>query len=296
LRTENDCGIPVHDQQHVITQGVVTWVDSCRRNAYIESNRCGIEIYGQTVRDTMVGAARKMQVGDLVQVDGYLKLYYGLSEFDSLNPATPRPRVTFISANNPVPLPVTVTPAQISMTVSDCSAETFESRLIRVVDVTFAPTADGIFHKGVEYHAGSGTDSIKLYWQTCDSLMDTGNTIPTGPVTVTGILSQHTTLACRCDGYELVSAGDPLAVVQCVTPIRATAMRLAAPADTLVEIRWQAPVGQSCDCYTVYGSDTPQFAARDIIGCTCTDTRIRVRFSTEGNRRFYFVVASAGCR
>ncbi|MFZ5433901.1 MAG: lamin tail domain-containing protein [Calditrichota bacterium] len=299
IREQDVCGIPTLLNQQVITQGYITYMDSCRRNAYIELNGCGVMIYGNAVRAIMTNSTRLMRVGDYVEVNGYITHYNGLTEY-AYYLATD-PVVTFISEGNPTPGPVVVSPAQISTVVDDCVPEAWESRYVAVAGLTFL-AGDGVATfsggtSGTNYYAVSGTDTVVVRVVPCDTIV--GELIPVGPVSVTGILGQYDNVGtCKCGGYQLVLGGaNPFAELVCADPLAATAIRMTGASADSVEIRWQPGTNQTCDCFKVYYSDvaTVQFpAGYTLAGCVCNQTYYRVYFPAN-TRRYYVVTATDSC-
>jgi hypothetical protein len=291
IRVQDAFGISVHDQQRVITQGVVTYTDTCRRNAYIENNGCAVMIYGNAVRYNMQNLARPMQVGDLVEVNGYNHNYRGLTEIDSMLGVVPT--VTFLSGNHSSPAPVTVTAAQMSKAVNDCSPEAYEARHVRIENLTFQYGGDSLFSggtSGVNYLAWSGTDTVVFRVVPCDTLV--GHLIPAGTVTLNCIVSQFDASSPYCGGYQMVTGNyAPFGAGQCSTPLATTCYRDGT--NDRVILRWQPGVNQQCDCYEIwYATDaTAQFPAGYTLLDHVTGTTQYIDNSALSNRRFYVVRA-----
>lgn len=301
IREQDENGVPTVLNTQVITQGVVTYMDSCRLNAYIELNGCAVMIYGTVVRTIMQNSDRLMRVGDFVEVNGYIIQFNGLTEYSvysSVNPV-----VTFISEGNPIPNPVVVQPSVIEKHADNCAGETYESRRIAVPGLTFVDgNGTNVFSggtNGVNYEAVSGTDTIVVRVVPCDSIV--GTVIPVGPVSVMGLLGQYdNTGPVRCGGYQMMMAGaNPFAVAVCATPVSATAYRLGGVLADSVEVRWTPGAGQTCDCYIVYYTDdaTSVFpAGYQIAGCVCGQTYYRELYSLPpSGRRFYVVTSETAC-
>lgn len=301
IREQDENGVPTVLNTQVITQGVVTYMDSCRQNAYIELNGCAVMIYGTVVRTVMQNSTRKMMVGDFVEVSGYIIQFNGLTEFSvysSVNPV-----VTFISEGNPIPNPAVVQPGVIEKHADDCAGETYESRRIAVPGLTFV-LGDGVAtfsggSNGVNYEAVSGTDTVVVRVVPCDSIV--GTVIPVGPVSVMGLLGQYdNTGPVRCGGYQMMMAGaNPFSVAVCATPVSATAYRLSGANADSVEIRWTPGAGQTCDCYLIYYTEDAASvfpAGYTLDGCVCGQTYYRLPYSdaTTG-RRFYVVTSETAC-
>ncbi|HEY3294738.1 MAG TPA: lamin tail domain-containing protein [bacterium] len=291
IRQQDQFGISQLDLRRVITTGVVTYEDSCRRNAYIELNGCGVMIYGNAVRDTMQNGGRRLRVGDLVQLEGYLKNYRGLTEIDSSNNL--KPIITLLAQNHVLPLPVTVSPSQVSTVVNDCSAEQFESRHVRIQNMTFQYGGDSTFAAGTSgrnYLAWSGTDTVIFRVVPCDTLV--GTLIPAGPVTFNAIVSQFDASSPYCGGYQLVTGRiAPFTSGQCEVPVQFTALRDGV--NNRVLLRWQPGVNQQCDCYEIWSSTDGGaiFPNGYTLLTTVTGTTQYTDASTLATRRFYVVRA-----
>ncbi len=291
LRQQDDCGFPVNEGNRVIFQGVVTYADSCRRNAYIEADGCAMMLYGSAVRYNMVNDTRRMAAGDQVQVEGYLKLYNGLSEIDSMLGLLPV--VTLLTAGNALPNPVTLTAAQADYHLADCSAEPRESQHIYIPSVTFV-AGDGVatFAPSTNYFAYSGTDTVLYRTQAgvCEPLL--GTIIPQGPTPLVAILSQYDNASCYCGGYQLVTGGfPPFAVPYCADPTALTVLRDGV-LDQVI-LRWEPGVNQNCTCYSIYYSldATAVFPAGYTYLNVVTGTTTYTDASPFASRRFYMVTA-----
>lgn len=251
IRQQDQFGVSILDMRRVITQGVVTYEDSCRRNAFIELNGCAVMIYGNAVRDTILNSGgRRMRVGDYIQVDAYLHNYRGLSELDSLNGV--KPTILLLSTNQPPVSPVTVTAAQVGYSVNDCSPEPLEARHVRIQHVTFPNGGDSTFTAGTSgrnYTVYSGTDSLIFRVVPCDTLV--GDTIPAGEVTLNCIVSQFDNTSPYCGGYEMVTGRlAPFGSGVCSRPVQFTAYRDGV--NNRVLLRWQPGLDQQCDCYEIW--------------------------------------------
>jgi hypothetical protein len=297
IRQEDTCGVALHLHENVLVNGVVTYMDSCRMNAYIEANNCAVMIYGAAVRAIPTGSTRLMLVGDSVSVSGYLTQYYGLSEIAIYNGITPT--VTFLAAGRPTPLPLTLSPAVVNTHVVSTIPEQYESRHVRLLNMTFVEgNGVNVFDDstgasaGHVYAAVSGTDTVVYYVQRCDSVV--GRVIPVGPVSITGLLGQHSGASCPRDTFQIQLGNANPFVAACSDPIHATVYRVNTDS---VEVRWQAPVGQQCDCYKVYYADTQDFTVSNVAACLCNgETTLRVAYPPTVGKRFFRVTASAGCQ
>ena len=97
----------------------------------------------------------------------------------------------------PHPLPMTVEDLQ----KGSVEAEGLESRLVTLRNVTFQ--ASGLFEGVGDYIVADGDGTATVRVQT-NALPIVGGTIPTGPVDVTGVLSQFTFSTPADEGYQLL--------------------------------------------------------------------------------------------
>ncbi len=162
----------------VTVKGIATNGSELGVIRYFQDNTAGIAAYG-----AIVGTVNR---GDSVTITGTLKNYNQLLELD------PTTSVIVRSSGNPVPAPIEVTPAQL--------AEEFEAMLVRVNNVLFTD-AGGIFTQK-KYQFTSNGESGYIYVKTSQTDI-IGQPIPSGPVTLTGVLSQFD-YASPTAGYQML--------------------------------------------------------------------------------------------
>ena len=151
----------------VTVTGIVTNGAELGSIRYFQDNTAGIAAYGSAVD----GVNR----GDAITITGTLKMYNQLLEID------PVTSLTVNSTENPLPDPIILTPAELS--------ETYEARLVQVKNVTL-PDAGAIFaQKKYEFISTSG-ESGYIYVKSSQTDI-VGQTIPSGFVNLTGVLSQY---------------------------------------------------------------------------------------------------------
>lgn len=245
---QDTCGVPVWNDSLLVTYGVVTYNDSCRRNMYVESNGCAILIFGTAAQTNLIGNTRLALPGDSVRIEGTLDFFLGATEFSQF--ALQAVTVTFISQNNPLP-PALVIPANsISQNAAACGPENNESRHVTVMNVAFDTTGGlDTFLANTNHRLVSGTDTIQFRVNACDDLV--GQPIPTGTLNVTGILAQYDTSGCFCQDYQLLTGRlTTFVAAECGIPTQVTAYRLAGTND--VQLRWAAPQDNNCGCYNVW--------------------------------------------
>ncbi len=186
------------DGSRVRFRGVVT---RARGTAlYLEDGTAGLNVRQFT--GTIPGRIEdgSVAVGDSVEVIGSVSSFRGLKQifgngFESLE---------VVVADAGVRSPLVVTAAELT----GARAESLESRLIQVSDVTFTQT--GTFAANMTYAATSSGAAIDIRFgsNAIDSDL-IGTAIPTGPVRVTGVLGQFDPNEAGV-GYQLlpIEAGD----------------------------------------------------------------------------------------
>lgn len=151
----------------VTVKGIVTNGAELGSIRYFQDNTAGIAAYSST----MLSAVNR---GDSVTITGTLKLYNQLLEMDPVTSVIVR------SSGNPVPDPIILTPVQL--------AEPFEAMLVKLNDVAFTD-AGGVFtQKKYEVTTADG-ESGYIYVKSNQTDI-IGQPIPSGYVSLTGILSQ----------------------------------------------------------------------------------------------------------
>ncbi|MBL0059912.1 MAG: lamin tail domain-containing protein [bacterium] len=249
IRAQNECGVPVWNDSLLVTYGVVTHNDSCRRNMYVEYNGCAILVFGTAAQLPMQNSTRLALPGDSVRIEGALDFFNGVSEFSQF--ALHAAVVTFISAGHAVPAATVVAANTISQNAAACAPEANEARHITVQNVTF-DTTGGVdtFLTNTNFLLFNGTDTIQFRVNACDSLV--GQPIPLGALNVTGILAQFDSSgACWCQDYQLLTGQlAPFETAMCGEPVALTAYRLAGT--NTVQLRWSPAVANSCGCYNVW--------------------------------------------
>jgi hypothetical protein len=265
-----------------VTYGRVSFADSCRELATVQSGGCGIAIRGSAVYTTMQNSSRRMVAGDSVRVDGYLCQTSGRSEFAVYDEVVPV--IRFLAAGRPLP-PAGVDCAAISLSAEACEGEAFESCYVRVGPVTFA-AAGGLFAGETSYYATCDGHTIRYFVSACDPLV--GDSIPTGAVMITGIASQYVNAACCCSGYELEFA---VATTPCKTPLALTVQQDSLTTNRL--LHWEPGLDQTCDCFEIYYTVDP--ASSFPSGYTrlthVAGTNHYVDTDAPATRRFYVVTA-----
>ncbi len=249
IRAQNECGLPTWNDSLLVTYGVVTYNDSCRRNMYVEHNGCAILVFGTAAQLPMQNSTRLALPGDSVRIEGALDFFNGVSEFSQF--ALDAAVVTFISAGHAVPAATVVAANTISQNAAACAPEASESRHITVQNVVF-DTTGGVdtFLTNTNFRLVNGTDTIQFRVNACDTLV--GQPIPLGALNVTGILAQFDSSgACWCQDYQLLTGRlAPFETAMCGTPLTLTAYRLAGT--NFVQLRWAPAPANSCGCYNVW--------------------------------------------
>lgn len=132
---------------------------------YIQDETGGIPIFSYDDVDGVVDR------GDSVHVTGVLKLFNGLLEIDPVTNFEARGQGTEIGPWN--------------LNITDFS-DTYEGRLVRLDNVTF--TSGGTFTAGNNFQISDGTNTSEIRINA--GTMLGGTTIPTGALSVVGLLSE----------------------------------------------------------------------------------------------------------
>lgn len=151
----------------VTVTGIVTNGSELGSIRYFQDNTAGIAAYGSTID----GVNR----GDAITITGTLKLYNQLLEIDPIT------SLTVNSTGNAIPEPIVLEPEDLS--------ETYEARLVQVKSVTLVDAGATFSQKKYEYISESG-ESGYLYVKSSQTDI-VGQTIPSGKVNITGVLSQY---------------------------------------------------------------------------------------------------------
>ena len=163
----------------VTVEGIITNGAELGGIRYFQDTTAGIAAYSSS----MSGVLR----GDSVLITGTIKDYNELLEID------PVTSFTVLSSGNTLPTPVVITPAQID--------ESKEGHLVKINNATFTTTPGGSFASNSSYSfIASGQTSI-IYIRSNHPLI--GETIPSGPVNLTGIATQHSYTG-PSTGYQLL--------------------------------------------------------------------------------------------
>ncbi|RYD77403.1 MAG: hypothetical protein EOP53_13050, partial [Sphingobacteriales bacterium] len=135
---------------------------------YVQDNTGGIAAYGNLLSST--------QIGDSIEVAGTLKDYNALLEID------PVENVKILNTGNIFPRPGIGS-------VNSLFSETYESQLVTVEDVVFS--TGGTFAGNTNYKIKQNGVEKEIRINTGSDLV--GAPIPSGAVTLTGIMSQFKT-------------------------------------------------------------------------------------------------------
>jgi len=150
--------------QSVTVRGVATNGSELGAIRYIQDGTGAIPAYGSNLNT--------VHRGDSVEVTGILYDYSGLLEISPTNSFS-----AFGTGVMPTPNEIPITSA----------GESLEAQLLRLTNVTFVES--GSFVGNTNYHVTDGTNTIQVRITTGTNLV--GQAIPTGAVTVTGLLGQY---------------------------------------------------------------------------------------------------------
>ena len=151
----------------VTVRGLVTNGAEFGNVRYLQDNTAGIALFSAT-------AAPSIFPGDSVEVTGTLVDFNGLLEF------SPVTAYTIINSGNPLPAPVDLLVPQLG--------ETYEGQIVQVDQVTFL-LGGGVFAGNTSYtYTDPNGVSSTIFVRNGSPLI--GQLIPTGQVSLIGILSQ----------------------------------------------------------------------------------------------------------
>ncbi len=167
----------------VTVRGIITNGSELGGIRYFQDNTAGIAAYSSS----MSGVLR----GDSVEVTGTIKDYNELLEID------PVASFTVLSSGNTMPAPEAITPDQID--------ETRESELLSIAGAVFTTSPGGVFASNSSYNFTANGETSKIYVRSNHPLI--GQTIPSGPVNLVGIGTQHSYTGPN-DGYQLLCRDD----------------------------------------------------------------------------------------
>lgn len=162
----------------VTVKGIATNGSELGIIRYMQDGTAGIAAYGATLNPVLRG--------DSITVTGTIKNYNQLIELDPLTTVVVR------STGNPLPAPIALTPGQLT--------EPYESMLVKVSNVIFAD-AGGVFTQKKYLFTANG-ESGYIYVKSSQTDI-VGQPIPSGLVSITGVLSQFD-YASPTAGYQLL--------------------------------------------------------------------------------------------
>lgn len=193
LRNNNSSGVPSDSGSIVIVEGIVTATNHFGNSGpgAIQDLTAGISVYGNTF-------ANVAQIGDSVQVKGYLTHYQGLTQIDLTKPGG---LVTPKSSNKKFDTLV-VTISQITSQQWN-GYEEFESRLLRINNVSIS--GSGNFASGTNYNLSDATGNLSQGFRIDNDVSSIiGTPIPSGQVDVIGILGQYDPSRPYSSGYQIL--------------------------------------------------------------------------------------------
>jgi hypothetical protein len=158
------------DSDTVQVKGVIT-ANTFNRPEYIQDSTAGIAVFDINFHNAYLGDT---SLGKLVAVAGRLTTYFGLREIVNVSGYT---TLGFVGVPDPIVL-----------RISDIG-EPYEGMLIRVNNVQF--TTSGTFAGNTNYIVTDGIDNLTVRIDADTDIP--GMTIPTGPVSIIGILGQYGT-------------------------------------------------------------------------------------------------------
>ena len=155
----------------VTIRGIAINGDELGRIKYIQDATAGIAVYSASLDD--------LKAGTDITITGVLKNYNNLLEIDPVSSSTEN------STGNPLPDPAVLTPDQLG--------EAFEGQLVQIKNAVFKD-AGGVFQASTNYaFTADGVDGVIRISSYSGSNPNEGKIIPSGEITITGVLSQYFT-------------------------------------------------------------------------------------------------------
>ena len=243
LRTLQDASYLPSDTTNLYTaEGIVTsWATNLTTGGnvlvYMQDSNAAIAVF-------FGGSTNVPKAGDLIRVTGPLGTFNSLHEYN-MTTNNPFHSIVVLSTNNPLPAARII---QLTLTNDLAAAESVEAQLITVTNVHVAAT--GNFASGGNYtitNALGDRMQIRIDTRVADII---GKAIPTGPVSITGLLAQNLAVgaADRKAGFQIL----PTRYADIVTHPPYSILAAKGAGSTLV-LTWTA---QSTSTYSVLGAAT----------------------------------------
>ncbi|GAB4290610.1 MAG: hypothetical protein Kow0098_09350 [Ignavibacteriaceae bacterium] len=184
-------GLPLHLGETFTVAGVVTSSNQFGSSGpgTIQDESAGISVFG-------FDFASSVNIGDSVTLTGVLSHFNGLTEFDFTQPGS---EVTVHSSGHYYDTTI-VTVADVITQQWD-GFEAYESRLIRINNLSFSAT--GTFAGGTNYEVSDGTGLMEVRIDN-DVSSIIGTPIPEDPVDIIGVLGQYDPAPPYNSGYQLL--------------------------------------------------------------------------------------------
>ncbi len=185
-------GVPVLVGQHVLVKGVVTTHQELGvPTVYFQVPSAGLCAYDATFG---AGVTR----GDSIIVSGLVTNYNGLIELQPVD------SFRVLAQNISTPTPIIITPTQAR------NGELWESRLIKINDITQVKNSSGVpvtqwtmgSGSGTNFWLFAGSDSCQIRVYLSSNIANTS--IPSFPFSVIAIMSQYTTAIPYNTGYQII--------------------------------------------------------------------------------------------
>jgi phosphatidylserine/phosphatidylglycerophosphate/cardiolipin synthase-like enzyme len=191
IRGNNSSGVPVNMDQQFTVSGIVTSTTQLGFNgpASIQDETAGLSIYGS-------GFAGQVQIGDSVTITSTLTHFNGLTQFGYSSSGS-----SFINHGNVgEPEPEVVTVSEI-LNQDWNGVELYESKLIRINNVTINASGTFSVNTNYSYSDGTGTSEIRIDTDVSDIV---GTNIPSSSIDIIGVLSQYDPSPPHSSGYQLM--------------------------------------------------------------------------------------------
>ena len=163
----------------VTVKGIITNGSELGGIRYFQDATAGIAAYSSTLSN--------VNRGDSILITGKIKDYNELLELDSVY------SFTILSTGNTLPTPEVIVPDSLN--------EAREAELVQINNVTFTTSPGGTFSSNTPYNFMANGQTSSIYVRSNHPLI--GTLIPSSPVTLIGIASQHSYSGATV-GYQLL--------------------------------------------------------------------------------------------
>ena len=222
----------------VTVKGIVTNGSELGTIRYMQDSTAGLSIYSSSLS--------AVNRGDSLEVTGTLVDYNGLLEMSSVTAHT------VSSTGNTLPAPELIVPDSLN--------EARESELVQINNATFTTNPGGTFSSNSSYTFTSAGQTSTIYVRANHPLI--GHVIPSAPVTLVGLCSQHTYSNPPVGGYQLLCR-DTADIIMSNQIAMTSPLKETGITTTGVTVAWTTSIAGTTELF--YGS-TPDSLTNHVSG------------------------------